>query len=1222
MTISLVGWGSVSGTNPPPGAYVAGSATDVIVAFPGGKPVTTGVWSHASYVEVGSVADGTSTGVDSGGSVVSKAYLRTVDPAPTGSGSEAWTTTSVTATIFRTGRFARTAGTGWGVGYVGLADTDYTGTTVAATGAVTAGQITAGDVLVVAVHLTDDVITHTGQALTVPGVTLSAVTWQTVVGTTQGLDAALYTGHATVTAGTSTAGDATYTATSSVSAKSGAAVSVLVLREAGAAPAAITGTAAQTTSLPVQVAAGTVTAPGVTGAAAQSTPLPTQAAAGTVGAPARTGTAAQVTPLPVQVAAGAVTNPGRVGVAAQTTPKPTQAAAGTVTAPPPARTGTATQTTPRVVQAATGSTVTTPTGPHVPGVARLPVLVGGVVPAHHLPDLAPTDAQVATLMGPGTQTRAAVVASRAGYVDTAAVTTATAPLAPASSLTGLAEKGDLPGKADRLGWVLVRYTGTAWPNTAAPAGGYRVFDSALHIDAPAPAAGDRDRWVAHPASTTFDAAVTFVDTPTPVLLSAVESTPKAVTLTAQADAAFVSWRWYSEKTAANGPLQTTTVPTRTSGAYLIPGAVETYWVTGVTAAGVESAPSNRITVTIAGAVEPVPTPTIISATEPVARSIRLEATPMTGALAYRWVDVSDPEGVPTAVTVGPVWQSGQVYTPGEVRSFYLVVEREGTGLTPASPVVSVTLAPPPTGVVSVINPDDDYRIHATWDGVDGATWQVNEVGTPRYANTTQRLFRSPWLTPGTYSYRVRQQTGSTTDPVTGVVTPTYGAWRTSNTVTVRAEPTPVGNQLKWAPWRDFGRDGVKTINVVRDVRITTPGDYRFVLPKDKPLAVGRMDWTVALPLGMEDERVRVLLDDGGELTPLQSAEIVIKLRANRGRVEWFFQGLRKHGENIGDGIQVDMQELVDTSVTIQDCDIRDVSSGSLQHADVYQGFGGSGNLRWYRNRFSSNYQGFMLHPTQFGRRLDYEAAYFGTYRIEKLHVHMVENPYFPKANPAAAWMGTGYYSIHQGERSPDRYGYPIIEYADCYLTSEDPTHTPPKEPNGNISSRAKLDTDGVTQIGASGNNSPGIWVNVIDGPPPGGSIFPPGVTPGLGYVNPGYAARVGTSAPPPPPPEAPADTLAPSKPTFVTVTPGDTLLAVSWVPGVDESGEPTSTRIRVNGRSLTIRPPGSTSFNVRVSSSGVPLVNGTEYAIELQAIDAAGNQSGDTAPVYGTPNPV
>lgn len=90
-------------------------------------------------------------------------------------------------------------------------------------------DIKSGDIVVISATICDDAPTHTSQSLSIPGCTVGTVTWLSKISTTSGSDGGMYIGYASITAGTAT-GIATYTATSSVSGKSGTAVSLSVIR--------------------------------------------------------------------------------------------------------------------------------------------------------------------------------------------------------------------------------------------------------------------------------------------------------------------------------------------------------------------------------------------------------------------------------------------------------------------------------------------------------------------------------------------------------------------------------------------------------------------------------------------------------------------------------------------------------------------------------------------------------------------------------------------------------------------------------------------------------------------------------------------------------------------------------------------------------------------------------------------------------------------------------
>jgi hypothetical protein len=164
----------------------------------------------------------------------------------------------------------RSGTTSFSVAASGFADTDETGTSVSATAESDPG-FTTGDMVVVAVTMKDDALTHTSQALSVPGCTLGTITWLTRYTTTAGTDIAQQVGYATVTAGTST-GAATYTATSNTVGSAAVSGTIVRLREAALAPQVqvssldaqalvsdVTGTQVQVSSLDAQALVSDVT---------------------------------------------------------------------------------------------------------------------------------------------------------------------------------------------------------------------------------------------------------------------------------------------------------------------------------------------------------------------------------------------------------------------------------------------------------------------------------------------------------------------------------------------------------------------------------------------------------------------------------------------------------------------------------------------------------------------------------------------------------------------------------------------------------------------------------------------------------------------------------------------------------------------------------------------------------------------------------------------------
>lgn len=233
MSVSLVGVGAFNAaTTTALAAAPAGDASDTIIAFLGNKPYTSNP-TDADYTSLGTITSGLVANGNGTGSVRCTAFQRTV---PTSSAtSDSFANTGGSPTMARAARFART-GEAWEVAYVGLNDTNETGTAVSASATLGAfGQFTVGDMVAIAAVIKDDVPNHTSQALTIPGCTLGAITWDAKGTTTSGNDGAMYTGYAEVVAGSSTAGGTiTYTATSSVSGAAATAVSVVRLRSKSA----------------------------------------------------------------------------------------------------------------------------------------------------------------------------------------------------------------------------------------------------------------------------------------------------------------------------------------------------------------------------------------------------------------------------------------------------------------------------------------------------------------------------------------------------------------------------------------------------------------------------------------------------------------------------------------------------------------------------------------------------------------------------------------------------------------------------------------------------------------------------------------------------------------------------------------------------------------------------------------------------------------------------
>ena len=93
-------------------------------------------------------------------------------------------------------------------------------------------------------------------------------------------------------------------------------------------------------------------------------------------------------------------------------------------------------------------------------------------------------------------------------------------------------------------------------------------------------------------------------------------------------------------------------------------------------------------------------------------------------------------------------------------------------------------------------------------------------------------------------------------------------------------------------------------------------------------------------------------------------------------------------------------------------------------------------------------------------------------------------------------------------------------------------------------------------------------------------------------------------------PVAPADTTAPTVPTGLAATPGNTQVSLTWGASTDAVGV-TGYRIYRNGTQVGT----STTTNYLVTG----LSNGTNYAFTVAAYDAAGNVSAQSAAVNSTP---
>jgi chitodextrinase len=93
-------------------------------------------------------------------------------------------------------------------------------------------------------------------------------------------------------------------------------------------------------------------------------------------------------------------------------------------------------------------------------------------------------------------------------------------------------------------------------------------------------------------------------------------------------------------------------------------------------------------------------------------------------------------------------------------------------------------------------------------------------------------------------------------------------------------------------------------------------------------------------------------------------------------------------------------------------------------------------------------------------------------------------------------------------------------------------------------------------------------------------------------------------------PAAPADTTAPTVPTGLAATPGNTQVSLTWTASTDAVGV-AGYRIYVNGTQV------GTSTTTNYLATG--LSNGTSYAFTVAAYDAASNVSAQSTAVNSTP---
>lgn len=90
----------------------------------------------------------------------------------------------------------------------------------------------------------------------------------------------------------------------------------------------------------------------------------------------------------------------------------------------------------------------------------------------------------------------------------------------------------------------------------------------------------------------------------------------------------------------------------------------------------------------------------------------------------------------------------------------------------------------------------------------------------------------------------------------------------------------------------------------------------------------------------------------------------------------------------------------------------------------------------------------------------------------------------------------------------------------------------------------------------------------------------------------------------------PADTIAPSVPTGLTATPGDSQVSLSWTPSTDNAAV---TGYRVYRGGVLVASP-STPYYADTS-----VTNGVSYSYTVVAVDSSANASGASAPASATP---
>lgn len=168
--------------------------------------------------------------------------------------------------------------------------------------------------------------------------------------------------------------------------------------------------------------------------------------------------------------------------------------------------------------------------------------------------------------------------------------------------------------------------------------------------------------------------------------------------------------------------------------------------------------------------------------------------------------------------------------------------------------------------------------------------------------------------------------------------------------------------LSWAPPELINPITINVTNSNRNLNLNTSQDYIINMPSTPLTANGGLSITGGRNIVLIGGEIRfdTPLPDGMSTTARRG----LFLKQCTGTVH--VEGLHITGNYLYEGINIDMRDP-DTIVQLQSLRIDTVhGSYSGHHADCVQTWGGPSELRIDRMTGRTNYQGFFLHPTQFG----------------------------------------------------------------------------------------------------------------------------------------------------------------------------------------------------------------------------------------------------------------